>query len=203
MNSVLTSDWMFVHLYTNISDPVLSPSSLHLLVPPLRLLSAAMWQVAQQRDVRHYEKLEEFVTLVTEAIPELLSHRHRAQLILGLRARVRHESGGIGLFGWMEIPEKRKWNILNRREFPMSRELGLFYTLCNCLQSYEWVLPTWVDWEMTMTWFLQLQVCTTVNTCFYCVWFSWFWSCAEALLTLKPSNLTWTECPLLLQDAQE
>ncbi|KAK6314532.1 hypothetical protein J4Q44_G00140610 [Coregonus suidteri] len=69
-------------------DPVLSLSSLHLLVPPLRLLSAAMWQVAQQRDVRHYEKLEEFVTLVTEAIPELLSHRHRAQLILGLRARL-------------------------------------------------------------------------------------------------------------------
>uniref|UniRef100_A0A673WC99 C2H2-type domain-containing protein n=1 Tax=Salmo trutta TaxID=8032 RepID=A0A673WC99_SALTR len=97
---------MFVHLYTYISDPVLSLSSLRLLVPPLRLLSAAMWQVAQQRDVRHYEKLEEFVTLVTEAIPELLSHRHRAQLILGLRARVRHESGGIGLFSWMEIPEK-------------------------------------------------------------------------------------------------
>uniref|UniRef100_A0A8C7ITT8 C2H2-type domain-containing protein n=1 Tax=Oncorhynchus kisutch TaxID=8019 RepID=A0A8C7ITT8_ONCKI len=84
---------MFVNLYTYISDPVLSLSSLHLLVPPLRLLSAAMWQVAQQRDVRHYEKLEEFVTLVTEAIPELLSHRHRAQLILGLRARVRDESG--------------------------------------------------------------------------------------------------------------
>lgn len=99
---------MFVNLYTYISDPVLSLSSLHLLVPPLRLLSAAMWQVAQQRDVRHYEKLEEFVTLVTEAIPELLSHRHRAQLILGLRARVRDESGGIGLFSWLESPEKHK-----------------------------------------------------------------------------------------------
>uniref|UniRef100_A0A8C7RCI4 C2H2-type domain-containing protein n=1 Tax=Oncorhynchus mykiss TaxID=8022 RepID=A0A8C7RCI4_ONCMY len=88
-----------------LRDTFLSLSSLHLLVPPLRLLSAAMWQVAQQRDVRHYEKLEEFVTLVTEAIPELLSHRHRAQLILGLRARVRDESGGIGLFSWLETSE--------------------------------------------------------------------------------------------------
>jgi hypothetical protein len=37
----------------------------------------------------HYGKLEEFVTLVTEMVPELLSSRQRTQLILGLRARVR------------------------------------------------------------------------------------------------------------------
>ncbi|XP_042173350.1 uncharacterized protein LOC112217124 isoform X3 [Oncorhynchus tshawytscha] len=38
-------------LSKDVNDPVLSLSSLHLLVPPLRLLSAAMWQVAQQRDL--------------------------------------------------------------------------------------------------------------------------------------------------------
>ncbi|XP_014063913.2 zinc finger protein 79 [Salmo salar] len=47
-----------------------------------------MWQVAQQRNVMQYGKLEEFVTLVTEMVPELLSSRQRTQLILGLRARM-------------------------------------------------------------------------------------------------------------------
>lgn len=36
-----------------------------------------------------YGMLEEFVTMVTEMVPELLNLRQRAQLILGLRARVR------------------------------------------------------------------------------------------------------------------
>uniref|UniRef100_UPI003AAF178A uncharacterized protein n=1 Tax=Centroberyx gerrardi TaxID=166262 RepID=UPI003AAF178A len=62
-------------------------SSLRLLVPPLRLLSAAMWQVAKQKDVMNYEKLQDFVFMVTEAVPGLINHRQRAQLILGLRAR--------------------------------------------------------------------------------------------------------------------
>uniref|UniRef100_A0A8C7CL25 C2H2-type domain-containing protein n=1 Tax=Oncorhynchus kisutch TaxID=8019 RepID=A0A8C7CL25_ONCKI len=47
-----------------------------------------MWQVTQQRNVMQYGKLEEFVTLVTEMVPELLSSRQRTQLILGLRARM-------------------------------------------------------------------------------------------------------------------
>ncbi|KAM9402011.1 uncharacterized protein ACWYII_029316 isoform 3-T3 [Salvelinus alpinus] len=63
-------------------------SSLCLLVPPIRLMSASMWQVAEQRNVMQYGKLEEFVTLVTEMVPELLSSRQRTQLILGLRARL-------------------------------------------------------------------------------------------------------------------
>ena len=50
---------------------------------------AFMWQVTQRRNVMQYGKLEEFVTLVTEMVPELLSSRQRTQLILGLRARVR------------------------------------------------------------------------------------------------------------------
>eukprot|EP00063_Salmo_salar_P034183 XP_014009018.1 PREDICTED: zinc finger protein 79-like isoform X1 [Salmo salar] len=76
----------------NIIDPAseqgLPLFSLRLLVPPLRLMSAFMWQVAQQRNVMQYGKLEEFVTFVTEMVPELLSSRQRTQLILGLRARL-------------------------------------------------------------------------------------------------------------------
>ncbi|KAL0970354.1 hypothetical protein UPYG_G00240870 [Umbra pygmaea] len=68
--------------------PHLPLTSIRLLVPPLRLMSASMWQLAQQRDVMHYGKLEEFVTLVTEMVPELLTFRQKAQLILGLRARL-------------------------------------------------------------------------------------------------------------------
>ncbi|KAJ8355573.1 hypothetical protein SKAU_G00183670 [Synaphobranchus kaupii] len=68
-----------------IGDPSYPVSSLHLLVPPLQLLSAAMWQVLQQQDVLHYGKLEEFVSLVTEAFPELLSESQRTELTLGLQ----------------------------------------------------------------------------------------------------------------------
>ncbi|XP_042560597.1 uncharacterized protein zgc:113263 isoform X3 [Clupea harengus] len=70
------------------ADSLLPLPLLRLMVPPLRLLAAAMWQVAQQRHVEHYGMLEEFVTSVTESVPELLSYRQRAQLILGLRARL-------------------------------------------------------------------------------------------------------------------
>ncbi|XP_036843542.1 uncharacterized protein LOC110531798 isoform X5 [Oncorhynchus mykiss] len=73
---------------STFSGPHLPLSSLRLLVPPLRLMSASMWQVAQQRNVMQYGKLEEFVTLVTEMVPELLTLKQRVQLILGLRARL-------------------------------------------------------------------------------------------------------------------
>uniref|UniRef100_A0A3B5KMV7 TERF1-interacting nuclear factor 2 N-terminal domain-containing protein n=1 Tax=Takifugu rubripes TaxID=31033 RepID=A0A3B5KMV7_TAKRU len=52
------------------------------------LLSAAVWQVVQQGLVDHYGMLEEFVTMVTELVPELMSYSQKAQLIMGLRARV-------------------------------------------------------------------------------------------------------------------
>nr|XP_043878147.1 uncharacterized protein zgc:113263 isoform X2 [Solea senegalensis] len=61
---------------------------LRLLAPPLQLLSAAVWQVVQQGLVNHYGMLEEFVTMVTELVPELMCYSQRAQLILGLRARL-------------------------------------------------------------------------------------------------------------------
>ncbi|KAG7225683.1 hypothetical protein INR49_012269 [Caranx melampygus] len=71
-----------------ISDPGLPLSSLRLLVPPLQLLSAAVWQLAKQKDVMNYEKIQEVVLMVTEAVPGLINHRQRAQLILGLRGRL-------------------------------------------------------------------------------------------------------------------
>ncbi|XP_068163009.1 uncharacterized protein zgc:113263 isoform X2 [Antennarius striatus] len=61
---------------------------LRLLAPPLQLLSASVWQVVQQGLVDRYGMLEEFVTMVTELVPELMSYSQRAQLILGLRARL-------------------------------------------------------------------------------------------------------------------
>uniref|UniRef100_UPI0037E73357 zinc finger protein 547-like n=1 Tax=Semicossyphus pulcher TaxID=241346 RepID=UPI0037E73357 len=69
-------------------DPHLPLSSLRLLVPPLRLTSACLWQVALDRNVEQYPKLADFITLVTEMVPDLLSYKQRTQLILGLRARI-------------------------------------------------------------------------------------------------------------------
>jgi hypothetical protein len=63
------------------------------MIPPLRLVSAAIWQTIQQRHVMDYGMLEEFVTMVTEMVPELLNDSQRAQLILGLRTRVRERGG--------------------------------------------------------------------------------------------------------------
>lgn len=47
-----------------------------------------MWQVARQQSVKHYGMLEDFVSLVTEAVPQLLTDRQRSLLLLALRAKV-------------------------------------------------------------------------------------------------------------------
>lgn len=74
---------------TSISNGRSLPlSTLRLLVPPIRLVSAAIWQTVQQKVVSDYGMLEEFVSMVTGAVPELLTTHQRAQLILGLRARL-------------------------------------------------------------------------------------------------------------------
>lgn len=62
--------------------------SLRLFIPPLRLVSAAMWQVIQRGHVQDYGMVEEFVTTVSEIVPELLNADQKAELLLGLRARV-------------------------------------------------------------------------------------------------------------------
>ncbi|XP_033470857.2 uncharacterized protein LOC117249357 isoform X2 [Epinephelus lanceolatus] len=75
-------------VFTAISkgDP-LPLASLRLLVPPFQLTAASMCQVLKRQDVMNYWKVAEFVSLVTDMVPELLMYKHRMQLNLGLRAR--------------------------------------------------------------------------------------------------------------------
>ena len=68
---------------------MLTLPSLRLFIPPLRLVSAAMWQVVQMGDVQEFGLLEEFVSTVTDMVPELVNPDQKAQILLGLRSRVR------------------------------------------------------------------------------------------------------------------
>ncbi|XP_026229362.1 zinc finger protein ZFMSA12A-like [Anabas testudineus] len=69
-------------------EGVLPLSSLRLLVPPLRVMSAVMWKVVHQRNIAHYGKVEEFVSLVAEAIPGIFANKQMRLLTLGLRAKM-------------------------------------------------------------------------------------------------------------------
>uniref|UniRef100_A0A3B1K580 TERF1-interacting nuclear factor 2 N-terminal domain-containing protein n=1 Tax=Astyanax mexicanus TaxID=7994 RepID=A0A3B1K580_ASTMX len=64
-------------------------TSLRLLVPPLRLMSAFMWQVVKQQKLEHFNKLEEYILLLIKMFPEILSDRQKTALVMGLRAKVR------------------------------------------------------------------------------------------------------------------
>ncbi|RVE56709.1 hypothetical protein OJAV_G00224270 [Oryzias javanicus] len=66
----------------------LPPASLQLLVPPVRLMSALVWQIAQEHSVLQYDKVLDFISLVIEIVPEILNPIQKAQLIMGLRARL-------------------------------------------------------------------------------------------------------------------
>nr|XP_020499701.1 zinc finger protein 37-like isoform X1 [Labrus bergylta] len=63
-------------------------ASLRLMTSPLQLTYSFMWQVIRQRNVKLYGKVEEFVTMVTQTVPELMGFKQTAQLLLGLRARI-------------------------------------------------------------------------------------------------------------------
>ncbi|XP_063072057.1 zinc finger protein 420-like isoform X2 [Engraulis encrasicolus] len=62
-------------------------SSLRMWFPPLRLLSASIWQVVQQRQVQSYNRVEEFVSVVLELVPDLLSTEEKIELLIGLRTK--------------------------------------------------------------------------------------------------------------------
>nr|XP_046233100.1 zinc finger protein 28-like isoform X2 [Scatophagus argus] len=79
---------MMEHYTSEGNCTPLPPSALRLLVPPVQLVSAVIWQTVQQKAVADYGMLEEFVSTVTDIVPELLSTHQRAQLLLGLRARL-------------------------------------------------------------------------------------------------------------------
>lgn len=82
---------IYTHYFPLSLGSVPPISSLRLLVPPLRLMSAFMWKIAQQQHLEHYGKLEEFVSLVTRLVPEVLTSRQKATLVMGLRAKVSSE----------------------------------------------------------------------------------------------------------------
>ncbi|XP_017577784.1 zinc finger protein 394 [Pygocentrus nattereri] len=63
-------------------------SALRLVVPPLRLMSAFLWQVVQRRNIIHYGKFEQFVTLVSETVPNIMSQSLVHKLIFHLRKKV-------------------------------------------------------------------------------------------------------------------
>ncbi|KAM9327557.1 uncharacterized protein KZ484_019031 [Pholidichthys leucotaenia] len=70
------------------TDPPLLLPSLRLFIPPLRLVSAVMWHAVQRGNVQDYGMVEDFIRTVTDIVPELLNADQKAQLLLGLRARV-------------------------------------------------------------------------------------------------------------------
>ncbi|KAM7378206.1 hypothetical protein PAMA_013213 [Pampus argenteus] len=98
-------------------DPHLPQSSMHLLVPPLRLMSACMWQVAQEQNVDQYEKVAEFITLVTEMVPGLMNYRLKSQLILGLRARDQDGAVEISKSAFVELVQTLLRNQSEKESF--------------------------------------------------------------------------------------
>lgn len=80
------------------ADGALPLSSLKLLVPPLRVMSAVMWKVVHQRNISHYGRVEEFVSLVAEAIPGIYTNKQMGFLTLGLRAKVRDAGASSGRY---------------------------------------------------------------------------------------------------------
>lgn len=71
-----------------LSDRTLPLASLRLLVSPVQLAAASVWRVLKRHEVLNYWNVAEFVSLVMETVPELLTHKHMLHLDLGLRARV-------------------------------------------------------------------------------------------------------------------
>lgn len=72
-----------------VSVTALPLSALRLVVPPLRLMSAFLWQVVQRHNVTQYEKLEQFVLLVSETVPDIMSPNLMNKLIFYLRKKVK------------------------------------------------------------------------------------------------------------------
>lgn len=69
------------------SEEPLSLPSFRLFIPPLRLVSAAMWNVVQRGEVKSYGMVEDFIHSITDIVPEIMSTDQRTQLLLALHAR--------------------------------------------------------------------------------------------------------------------
>ena len=65
---------------------------LRALVPPLRLVSAAIWRTVQHRVVSAYGLMDHVITEITEIVPGLLNGRQRCLLCFNLQAQVRSKT---------------------------------------------------------------------------------------------------------------
>uniref|UniRef100_A0A3B4Y5E3 Oocyte zinc finger protein XlCOF22-like n=1 Tax=Seriola lalandi dorsalis TaxID=1841481 RepID=A0A3B4Y5E3_SERLL len=138
--------------------PPLPLSSLRLLVPPLRLLTAAMWQVARQQNVKHYGMLDDFVSLVTEAVPELLTDRQRSLLLLALRAKVCvvmeilvHVRGSKSRLTECEISSQTSETIGVQLLFDQSYDSALQALVSDFLSRIEQLFPV-PDFKQAASW---------------------------------------------------
>ncbi|XP_045064835.1 oocyte zinc finger protein XlCOF6 isoform X2 [Coregonus clupeaformis] len=122
-------------------------------------MSAFMWQVAQQRAIKHYGKLEEFVTVVTQTVPELITDRQRTLLLLALRARIT-----LQLFQGEHPEDLNKIKIhldrfsccgLSKADFPVvygcDFDRALQALVCQSLSRLEDLLPV-PDLKQTASW---------------------------------------------------
>uniref|UniRef100_A0AAZ3QHL4 C2H2-type domain-containing protein n=1 Tax=Oncorhynchus tshawytscha TaxID=74940 RepID=A0AAZ3QHL4_ONCTS len=140
----------------------LPPASLRLLVPPLRLVSAALWQVVQRRDVMDYGLVEEFVVTVLDVVPDLMSYREKVQLIMGLRAQIcdpeveASESNFLKLIKTLlEDPVERDRFFQNvfPEEFGSKYHSALQTLVWEFLSRLEKLLPA-PTLQQTASWFL-------------------------------------------------
>ncbi|XP_061611625.1 zinc finger protein 454-like isoform X2 [Phyllopteryx taeniolatus] len=69
-------------------------------------MNTAIWQTIEQRVVDDYGMLEDFVSMVTELVPELLTNSQRTQLILGLRAQQ--------ILELCQLEEKANFNVMEQ-----------------------------------------------------------------------------------------
>ncbi|CAB1346248.1 unnamed protein product [Coregonus sp. 'balchen'] len=126
----------------------------------MQLMSASIWQVVQQRDAMNYAMLAEFVSLVTEMVPELLIYRQRAQLILGLRARVSDTEVESSETHFLELvqtllkdPDEREhfFTEIFPVEYGQQYDIELQTLLWEFLSRLVQLLPT-PDLAQTMAW---------------------------------------------------
>lgn len=136
--------YLLIHCFLLLVGSVPPISSLRLLVPPLRLMSAFMWKIAQQQHLEHYGKLEEFVSLVTRLVPEVLTSRQKATLVMGLRAKVSREGDGKSRDYCTETDKANLWYL--RRDWCSACWFFFFFLrwFLRCAEvNYQQTLRRW------------------------------------------------------------
>lgn len=129
---------------------VLPLASLRLMASPLQLTYSYIWQVIRQKNLKLYGKVEEFVTMVTQTVPELMSFKQTAQLILGLRARVRVVHASEKKNCWMRRTinavskykiSKCNWIKIKPISHPNPAESGVRFKHCSKTDSFSCTMP--------------------------------------------------------------